>query len=362
MEKYQENMARRYKNDNYKKMIYSLRNVELVNGQTKYFFNFSGTRTGEIEYFETTSTEFEQQLYSFYETEFCTEMEYSAGRQIAFDEIFCFENKIEMHTNDMIFLIHLFLFHFQKHGICTIFPYRNYCLVLNWKDKIWSLIQEYGTKVFSISFEKNIFHKLYTFFLQSIHVYEKLSEEQKLKMLFQKYKVRLDFTKKNYSYAFDSHHIVMTQKADKGQILYFLTHASQKAIEALLYYFSVFCINDSLYKRFRDFKKQEKIFCDYVNKINHSYLHSNIYMEEPSIHMALKSMRPASSRKIIDKIKNLDMINIRKVTKDGKIYYYFSLDKSRYITRYNVLLYMICSGYTIRGMFRYNYTNSHFIL
>lgn len=287
---------------------------------------------------------------NFYKEKLKEKFKIAAGEEISFERIFLEVDNISMDVNDKIYLIIMFFDEINKTCYKNAIEDIGVRIHFNFVDKCYRITKRNSKVLVKNTFDKNIFAYIYNYFCIEIKKYEVLNAEDKVRKILNKYKVRVDFTKRKSSYTYTSNHIVLSKEANLKEFLIFLEKGNSIVIENFLNYFPYYILNIAEI-RFR-------LHFHAVNGKNLEQI-NNYYKEkrhkDSDLCYLLKELKPAKPRYIIDKLKSMKYVDINSQVIENKEYVKFSIDLNNRNIQKNYLMDIITS----RGMFVYNYTNSH---
>ncbi|WP_027624630.1 hypothetical protein [Clostridium lundense] len=287
---------------------------------------------------------------NFYKEKLKEKFKIATGEETSFERIFVESNDISMNINDKIYLIVMFFDEINKTCYKNAIEDISIRIYLNFVDKCYKITKRTPKVLIKNTFDKNIFASIYNYLVTEIKKYEVLDDEDKVRKILNKYKVRVDFTKRKNSYAYTSNHIVLSKEVNLNEFLVFLEKGNSIVVENFLNYFPYYVLNIAEIRfRLHFYGINGKT----LEQINNYYKEKR--HKEPDLCYLLKELKPAKPRYIIDKLKSMKYVDINREVIENKECVKFSIDLNNRNVQKNYLMDIINS----RGMLVYNYTNSH---
>lgn len=257
---------------------------------------------------------------------------------------------------------------------------KNISIYINLKNNKYCIFKD-SRKIIEVSYDKsNILKEFYSLIKQEIVEYNSLNEKEKIQRILNKYDIRCDFTKKKHSYQINSRHLVLTESMDKTKFLKLLETKDSETIKTILHNFILAVLDkkricESLpgnvyykIKEAKSYKDKRYLYVPEEEKyktracciefgsgiipiplfrnVCKFNIDNKIYLTDIDIKKFIELMKPASPRYLIDRIQELDYVNISKEKDD---IYIFNADLTRRDIDYDILLYTIVNGFELSG-------------
>lgn len=345
----------------------------LGNEQKKYsmyetMLNYDGFQISHLK-LDITSDVFVKEFRMFADRLILPKVLCMTGNKITFEELFCHKEAVEMNQNQKFLIIYMMLRWLKKTYFYNPLP-SSINVYVNLKNEEYAIYKA-GCKVLKCSLNENIVSYLYDLIYSDIGQYERFSAEEKLRHLMKKLDIRCDFTKKQYSYQINSHHLVIGRKCDKQGLIKLLETGDAETMNILLQYFSVVSIfRDRIlpwisprvsFKKIEDYRNQKVIldkadgmapydgFCfggefrwRYGRIMQVFNRASYICILDVDIAEFLAIMAPAGSQYMINRLYALDHVGIEK--KGEEISFRANLSNCRFAGD-SIIKHMILGAY-----------------
>lgn len=324
--------------------------------QKTYFFreSFINEELTDKNYnFNITVKDFDNCLRMIFYDNIKPLLDISSNENIGYERFFKEKEKIDINMGDIIYILINLINKLRNTTFKSIILFKQLEFRFKLKNNIFSVLGESGKIIYNESLNNNIFNLFYEFFIKRINLYTSYNKNEKIIFLLKKYGIRVDFTKKKFTYAYDSNHIIITKDAELDKIIRFLERGNSIFVECILKYFILYVLAN-----------ESKIIDLKLSK----YVDNN--MIPYKISEFIKAFKPAKTRYLIDRIRKLEKVEIvryieghKEIIKfkdnyEKKIYFY---NMSFILKNINNLGILLSEGIYERKELKYNYTNSHVV-
>lgn len=288
-------------------------------------------------------------MKNFYEKELNEKFKLALEEELSFGRVFENKEYIPIDVNDNIYLIIKLLKQINKTQYRNIIEDRELRIHFDFKEKWYSIAEPHSRRLCKNHMSYNIFSWIYNYFSTEIEKYENMNDRDKLIKICGKYAVKIDFTKRKYSFPYSSNHIVLSETINLKYIISFFERENTMYAESILKYFAYYIINKQYavhYIRQHEFSKPVDI---YISKQGD---------REPSIDEKVRflicELKPAEPKYVINKLKGMENVEIDRMFLDNEEYVIFNLNYNNASIDQRLLYYI-----SNNGKFVYNYSNNN---
>lgn len=293
---------------------------------------------------------FKSFVVNFYEKELKEKFKTALEEEVSFERIFENKEYVPIDINDNIYLIAKLLKEINKTQYRNIIEDKELRIHFDFKEKWYSIAEPHSKRLCKNDMSYNVFSWIYDYFSIEIEKYENLNDKDKLIKICRRYGVKVDFTKRKYSFSYYSNHIILSETINFKHIVLFFERENTMYTESVLKYFAYYIMNkeDVLYN----------IWFHMSSKGINAYIPRQVDRELPidkKISNLISDLKPAKSQYTIDKLKGMENVQIDRISLENEEYIIFNLNINENSCIDTILLNYI-SNY---GKFIYNYTNNN---
>lgn len=294
---------------------------------------------------ELTERDYENTIKKIFESFLKEDFKKAMEINTSFERVFLTNKALSMDINDKVYLIIKFIEHIKESRYSNMFEDKGIIIKFDFIEKI-DFINLFNSKlIYKESNDKNIFFLLYNYIKNRINIYEKLNNKEKLIFLCEKMKVKIDFTKKRNSYAYNSNLIVIGRDVDIERLVLFMERSNYYLVINVFNYFVYYVL-------FREYVKWKSLFGSYMKDEECRFKKNMIF----NIYYMIDLLKPAKGKYLINKLKSINCGKISRKAID-KEYIDFEIEKKAWYFIYGRDFYDLA----IEEKLRYNYTNDHMI-
>lgn len=299
---------------------------------------------------ELTENDYENTIKEIFESFLEEDFKRAIGINTSFKRVFLTNLALSMDINDKIYLIIKFIELIKESRYSNMFEDKGIIIKFDLIEKI-DFIYLFNSKlIYKESAEENIFFFLYNYIKERINIYEKLSNKEKLIFLCKKSKVKIDFTNKRNSYAYNSSLIVIGKDVDIEKLVLFMERSNYYLVINVFNYFVYYVL-------FREYVKWKSLFGSYMKDEERRFKKNMIF----NIYYMIDLLKPNKGRYLINKLKSIRCGTISRKVID-KEYIIFEIEKEAWrFIYYGEDFYDLGRKLEIGKKLKYNYTNDHII-